>query len=233
MALCDKLEAQQQERERHFPVLSRAYHARLAESPTLVNLKAIFDETISPDDLRKSILSLAVSGKLTKQSSSITEDMLIQLKNDKAALAARKLIKRDKPVAEFAGLNEIKTTIPKEWKWCRLNDIASAVRGGSPRPAGDPRFYGGKIPFLKVADVTRSKGMLVAGYTYTITEAGLKKTRLIKGRTVLLTNSGATLGVSAICDFDTTFNDGIAAFILKRPKHEVDRLREQEAHRGV
>lgn len=216
MALCDKLETQQQERDRRFPLLSRACHARFVESPTPVSLTAIFDgtENVSPADLRESILSLAVSGKLTEQRSSVTENVLIQLKNDKAALAARKLIKRDKPVTDFVGLNEIKTTIPNEWKWCRLNDIASVVRGGSPRPAGDPRFYGGEIPFLKVADVTRSKGMLVEGYTSTITKAGLRKTRLISGRTVLLTNSGATLGVPAICDFETTFNDGIAAFIF-------------------
>ncbi|MBU0908225.1 MAG: restriction endonuclease subunit S [Proteobacteria bacterium] len=66
MALCDKLEAQQQKRERRFPVLSRALHARLAESPTPTNLKAIFEgtEIVSPEDLRKTILSLAVQGKL-------------------------------------------------------------------------------------------------------------------------------------------------------------------------
>ncbi len=66
MALCDKLEAQQKERERRFPVLSRACHARFVESPSLDNLKAIFDEaeTVSSDDLRKTVLSLAVRGKL-------------------------------------------------------------------------------------------------------------------------------------------------------------------------
>lgn len=213
MALCDKLETQQQKRQRLFPVLSQASHTRFAESPTPENLKAIFDEIVSPDDLRNSILSLAISGKLTEQKNCVTEETLAQLKKDKEALVAKKLIKRDKPVIDFAGLNEIKTPIPDEWKWCRLNDLASVVRGGSPRPAGDPRFYGGKIPFLKVADVTGSKGMLVDGYTSTIKEAGLKKTRLISTRTVLLTNSGATLGVPAICDFETTFNDGIAAFI--------------------
>jgi type I restriction enzyme, S subunit len=55
---------------------------------------------------------------------------------------------------------------------------------------------------------------MVESYTHTIKEAGLSKTRFIDERTVLLTNSGATLGVPAICDFKTTFNDGIAAFIF-------------------
>ena len=48
---------------------------------------------------------------------------------------------------------------------------------------------------------------------YSIKEAGLKKTRMVDANTLLLTNSGATLGVPAICTFQTTFNDGIAAFL--------------------
>lgn len=69
MALCDKLEAQQQERERRFPVLSRACHARFVESPSLDNLRAIFDEagSVSTEDLRKTIFALAAVGKLVPQ----------------------------------------------------------------------------------------------------------------------------------------------------------------------
>jgi type I restriction enzyme S subunit len=69
MALCDQLEAQHQERERRFPVLSRTCHARFAEAPTSANLNRIFDETgaVSPTDLRMTILSLAVAGRLVDQ----------------------------------------------------------------------------------------------------------------------------------------------------------------------
>jgi Type I restriction modification DNA specificity domain len=61
--------------------------------------------------------------------------------------------------------------------------------------------------------VTHAKGLFVEDFTSTIKEAGLKSTREITQRTVLLTNSGATLGIPIICNFRTTFNDGIAAFI--------------------
>lgn len=46
-----------------------------------------------------------------------------------------------------------------------------------------------------------------------IKAAGLKKTRMVNEGTLLLTNSGATLGVPKITRFPTTFNDGIAAFL--------------------
>src|SRR6185437_10987273 len=66
MVLCDRLEAQQQEREARHAALSRASLARFAEAPTPANLEFLFHNAydISPADLRKSILSLAVQGKL-------------------------------------------------------------------------------------------------------------------------------------------------------------------------
>ena len=100
-----------------------------------------------------------------------------------------------------------------EWVHKRFSEICKIVRGGSPRPAGDPKYYDGDIPFMKVADITNNSGPYVTSATYSIKEAGLKKTRMIEPNTLLLTNSGATLGVPAICTFQTTFNDGIAAFL--------------------
>lgn len=95
----------------------------------------------------------------------------------------------------------------------KVSQICNVVRGGSPRPAGDERYYNGSIPFLKVADITRKNGMYLYDYTYTIKEAGLQKTRMVPANTLLLSNSGATLGIPKICTFETTMNDGIAAFL--------------------
>ena len=100
------------------------------------------------------------------------------------------------------------------WKHHAFRELCSdIVRGGSPRPAGSPEFYDGPIPFMKVADITRNDSPYVSSAEYSIKEAGLKKTRMVSANTLLLTNSGATLGVPAICTFQTTFNDGIAAFL--------------------
>ena len=100
------------------------------------------------------------------------------------------------------------------WKHHAFRELcADIVRGGSPRPAGSPEFYDGPIPFMKVADITRNNSPYVSSAEYSIKEAGLKKTRMVSANTLLLTNSGATLGVPAICTFETTFNDGIAAFL--------------------
>ncbi|MCX6934330.1 MAG: restriction endonuclease subunit S [Verrucomicrobia bacterium] len=69
MALCDRLALQQQERETRHAALARASLARFADAPTPANLNLIFHSSYSipPADLRKSILTLAVQGKLVPQ----------------------------------------------------------------------------------------------------------------------------------------------------------------------
>ncbi len=99
------------------------------------------------------------------------------------------------------------------WEEKKIGDICTVVRGGSPRPAGDSKYYDGSIPFMKVADITGNDSKYVYSTEYTIKEAGLYKTRMVDADTLLLTNSGATLGVPAITKIKTTFNDGIAAFL--------------------
>ncbi len=68
MALCDRLEAQQQERGTRHAALGRASLARFAEAPTPANLDFLFHKsyTITPADLRKTILTLAVQGLLSQ-----------------------------------------------------------------------------------------------------------------------------------------------------------------------
>lgn len=99
------------------------------------------------------------------------------------------------------------------WVEKKISEICTVVRGGSPRPAGDKKYYDGSIPFMKVADITNNDSKFITYTEFSIKEAGLKKTRMVDSNTLLLTNSGATLGVPAITKIKTTFNDGIAAFL--------------------
>ena len=103
--------------------------------------------------------------------------------------------------------------IPKHWMIYRYKHLTSLVRGGSPRPAGNPIYYYGDIPFMKVADITKDDRMYVNSCEGSIKPAGLSNTRMVSKGTLLLTNSGATLGVPKILNIDTTINDGIAAFL--------------------
>jgi type I restriction enzyme, S subunit len=109
--------------------------------------------------------------------------------------------------------------IPREWSVKRLADIGRIVRGASPRPAGDPKYFNGTfIPWLTVAAVTN-----IPDWTLRVTETlgfltqdGANLSRTLEQGTVIIANSGATLGVAKILGIKSCANDGIAAIVNQR-----------------
>ena len=168
--------------------------------------------------LRQKILDLAIRGKLVPQdpNDEPASVLLERIKAEKERLIKEGKIKRSKKTTKTSDTphyENVPFEMPNNWVWTTVDELCDVVRGGSPRPAGDEKYYNGAIPFLKVADLTKDDEIYVYKAEYTIKEAGLKKTRLVNEGTLLLTNSGATLGVPKITTFSTTFNDGIAAFL--------------------
>jgi len=106
--------------------------------------------------------------------------------------------------------------IPVDWKVRPIREISNPVRGGSPRPAGDPRFFDGKfIPWLTVAALTNipSSQLKVSHTDSCLTEEGSLRSRILYPGTLILANSGATLGVAKILGIKCCANDGIAALL--------------------
>lgn len=109
--------------------------------------------------------------------------------------------------------------IPEDWDVRKIASLGDVVRGGSPRPAGDPRFFNGSyIPWLTVAAITNiSEHQLCVYETYSrLTEEGAKYSRILEENTVIIANSGATLGVAKILSVRCCANDGIAAIINQK-----------------
>ncbi|MGE4096296.1 MAG: restriction endonuclease subunit S [Candidatus Binatia bacterium] len=104
--------------------------------------------------------------------------------------------------------------IPDEWDAKLIKNCCDVVRGASPRPAGDPRYFDGDyLPWITVADVTGMPGMYLDGTRTKLTKEGANFTRLIPPATLIITNSGATLGVPKITRELSGANDGIAVFL--------------------
>ena len=96
--------------------------------------------------------------------------------------------------------------IPKSVDSICLGTICEIVRGSSPRPAGDPRYYGGSVPRLMVADITRD-GMYVVPRIDSLTEEGAKYSRPMKAGDVVMAVSGQP-GTCAILLQDSCIHDG-------------------------
>lgn len=88
----------------------------------------------------------------------------------------------------------------------KLGNLCDVVRGSSPRPKEDPRFYGGNVPRLMVADLTRD-GKLVTPRIDSLTEEGAKQSRPMKKGDVVIAVSGNP-GLSAILESDACIHDG-------------------------
>ncbi len=87
-----------------------------------------------------------------------------------------------------------------------LDSLCEIVRGSSPRPQGDPRYYGGPIPRLMVSDVTRD-GMYVTPQIDSLTEEGALKSRPMKKGDVVIAVSGDA-GEPCILNVDACIHDG-------------------------
>jgi type I restriction enzyme, S subunit len=88
----------------------------------------------------------------------------------------------------------------------KLDEVCEVVRGSSPRPKSDPRFYGGSVPRLMVADLTRD-GKLVSARIDSLTELGAKQSRPMYQGDVVIAVSGAP-GLPAILAHDACIHDG-------------------------
>ncbi|MDC0170638.1 restriction endonuclease subunit S [Candidatus Nitrosopelagicus sp.] len=99
--------------------------------------------------------------------------------------------------------------IPKDWTFKKIKNIANVIRGASPRPKGDNRFYGGNIPRLMVKDVTRDGKFVIPKVDFLTTE-GAKRSRPCKKGTLTIVCSG-TVGIPSFLDVDACIHDGFLA----------------------
>lgn len=109
---------------------------------------------MNAQDLKNSILQLAVQGKLVEQRAEegTARELLEQIKLEKDQLIKEKKIKKLKPLPEITE-DEIPFEIPESWEWVRLGDVVEMIMGQSPKgtdvvEGGDGiEFHQGKVYF--------------------------------------------------------------------------------------
>ena len=99
-------------------------------------------------------------------------------------------------------------------RYVKIGALSQVVRGSTPRPAGDARFFNGSfVPWITVGEITAQETPYLTRTSTFLTEEGAAKSRLLKSGTVVLSNSGYSLGVPKILAIDGCANDGVAAFL--------------------
>jgi restriction endonuclease S subunit len=110
-----------------------------------------------------------------------------------------------------SGIQQFKIeSVPDSWKLLTVADISKVVRGSSPRPKGDRRYYGGTVPRVMVADITRDQKYIIPSIDF-LTEEGSKLSRPVPKGTLVLVCSGTPqqVGLPGILGVDSCIHDGI------------------------
>jgi type I restriction enzyme S subunit len=203
MALCDRLEEQQQERETRHAALVRASLARFADAPTPANLNFLFHPsyTISPADLRKSILTLAVQGKLVPQDP-----------NDEPAEASF-------PKLATAAVESDADGFPAHWLRVPLGKIGEWRGGGTPSKSR-PDFWTGDLPWVSPKDM---KVLHISDAQDHISPVAVEcsSVRLIPPGSLLMVVRGMILARAfpvALTMREVTINQDMKALLPSEPK---------------
>lgn len=110
---------------------------------------------MNAQDLKNSILQLAVQGKLVEQrvEEGTARESLEQIKLEKEQLIKDKKIKKSKPLPEITE-EEIPFEIPESWEWVRLNVLFEVLNGdrGKNYPAKSTLHHEG-IPFISAVNL--------------------------------------------------------------------------------
>ena len=105
----------------------------------------------------------------------------------------------------------------ESWSQAILDDLAEVERGKfSVRPRNDPRYFGGKMPFVQTGDVTGSD-VYLKSFSQTLNEDGIKVSKVFPEDTILITIA-ANIGDTTITQYPVACPDSVVAI---QPKKEL------------
>jgi type I restriction enzyme S subunit len=109
--------------------------------------------------------------------------------------------------------------LPANWSIKKIGELCDVSRGSSPRPIHDQRYFvGGTIPWIKIADATKSGKYLYKTKQY-VNEYGASFSKVLPPGTILVAASG-TLGYTQILGVEGCAHDG---WLILQNLHDVDR----------
>lgn len=117
------------------------------------------------------------------------------------------------PILRFKGFTN-------DWEQRKLGDISEIIRGASPRPISDPKWFNSNsnIGWLRISDVTAQHGR-IQHLSQHISILGQAKTRVISTPHLLL-SIAASVGYPVINYVKTGVHDGF--LIFENPKFNID-----------
>lgn len=120
-----------------------------------------------PDKVKKSILQLAVEGKLVEQrpEEGTGEELFRKIQEEKAKLIKEGKIKKQKPLADITD-EEKPFDIPESWSWVRIGEISSTVTKGTTPRGGNTSYSTSGIGFLRAENIAGLDSLNLSNLKY-------------------------------------------------------------------
>ena len=209
------------------PRLARASLARFAEAPTPANLNLLFHKSysITPADLRKAILTLAIQGRLLLQDSTdeSAEKLFQRIQAEQKQLHVKGICKIPKPLPPVAE-SEVPFLVPVSWKWFRLRTLVSTLGDGL---HGTPEYSAGTdCHFINGNNLIDGR-IVIKPHTKTVSMAEMQKHKKPMTQQTVLVSINGTLGsVAFYNDENVVLGKSACYFNLSSfvDKHFIKRL---------
>ncbi len=210
MILCDQLEQQQENSITAHQTLVETLLSALtsagekgefnqAWSRIAEHFDTLFTTEHSIDQLKQTILQLAVMGKLVPQdpSDEPASVLLAKIFEEKESLIKNKIINKEKPFPPVSKEEE-HFPLPSGWSYVRLGSVCSKMGSGSTPRGGKSAYVDSGVPFLRSQNVWND-GLRMDDIAYITheTHEKMRSTHVYPGD-VLLNITGASLGRSVI-----------------------------------
>lgn len=153
---------------------------------------------MTPQELKNSILQLAIQGKLVEQrpEEGTAEELLKQIQAEKQTLIKAGKIKKEKPLPEIPE-EEMLFDIPESWVWCYMGDIFQHNTGKALNGTSGP---GTSLSYITTSNLHWNRFELSKLKEMPFTEEEVEKCTVRKGD--LLVCEGGEYGRAAIWDYD-------------------------------
>ena len=174
----------------------------IATSPSKINPgvlgRLIKIDTCFVDDMQKSVLQLAIQGRLVPQrpEEGTGEDLFRQIQSEKQTLIKAGKIKKEKPLSEITE-DEIPFDIPDSWKWCRIGDLFQHNTG---KALNSSDKNGTSYEYITTSNVYWNEFKLDKLKRMLFTDVELDKCTVRKGDLLVL--EGGDVGRAAIWNYD-------------------------------
>ena len=153
---------------------------------------------MTPQELKNSILQLAIQGKLVEQrpEEGTGEELYRQIQAEKQKLIREGKIKKEKPLPEIAE-DEVPFDIPESWKWVYIGDLFQHNTG---KALNGSARNGTPLEYITTSNVYWNRFELSNLKTMHFTENEIEKCTVRKGDLLVL--EGGEIGRAAVWDFD-------------------------------